>query len=310
MRKKSNMRNKIIPAVIGSLIGVSLTLSSSLLLAADEAKPAEDSTNIIAIVNGVDIDRSTLDAVLEMAKRSGSNAPIDERALLDDLILTELARQEAKKSGLAERDDVKAKVANFEDKLILNTWMQEKAAALDISDDELKAAYEARIADMPRIEYKARHILVKSEDEAKAVIEELKGGKDFTELAREKSTGPSGPMGGDLGWFKPQSMVQPFAEAVIAMKPGDVSKEPVQTQFGWHVIKLEEQRDVKLPELETMKPQLRRQLEQEKMREYMDKLQAESDVKVLLTEKAEPAPAAGEDKDDTEEGGDSAPGTE
>ncbi|HPQ94347.1 MAG TPA: peptidylprolyl isomerase [Thiolinea sp.] len=303
------MRTKIIPTVISSLLGVTLTLGSGLLLATEEQKPAESASSIVAIVNGVDIDRNTLEAVLEMAKRSGSNAPIDERALLDDLILTELARQEAKKSGLAERDDVKAKVANFEDKLILNTWMQEKAAALDISDEDLKQAYDARIADMPKTEYKARHILVKSEDEAKAIIEALKGGKDFTELAKEKSTGPSGPMGGDLGWFKPQSMVQPFAEAVIAMKPGDVSKEPVQTQFGWHVIKLEEQRDVKLPDLETMKPQLRRQLEQDKMREYMDKLQAESDVKILLTEKTEPA-AEDEGKDTPEEGGDSAPKTE
>ncbi|MEZ5448944.1 MAG: peptidylprolyl isomerase [Thiolinea sp.] len=263
-----------------------------------EASPADSNTDgdaIIAIVNGTDIKRSTLDAVIEMAKRSGAGDQIDDKALLEDLVITELARQEAKKSGLAEREDIQQKVENFADKLVLNTWMQEKASALDISDDDLKALYDQSIAKMPKNEYKARHILLKTEDEAKAIIEELKTGKDFADLAKEKSTGPSAPMGGDLGWFKPDSMVKPFAEAVIAMEPGSVSTAPVETQFGWHVIKLEEKRDVKLPELENMKPQLKRQLEQQKMMEFMQGLRKDADVKVLLTESTE-APKAEEMK--------------
>ncbi len=191
---------------------------------------------------------------------------------------------------------------NFADKLILNTWMQEKASSLDISEDELKAAYEERIKNMPKIEYKARHILVKTEDEGKAIIKELEGGKDFAELAKEKSTGPSGPSGGDLGWFKPQRMVKPFAEAVVKMEPGKISTAPVETQFGWHVIKLEEQRDVKLPEIDNMKPQLKRQLEQNKMMEYMEKLRAEADVKVLMKEKEPEAPKAEEEEKQNEDG--------
>ena len=98
-------------------------------------------------------------------------------------------------------------------------------------------------------------------------------------------------MGGDLGWFKTDSMVKPFAEAVAAMEPGQTSTEPVETQFGWHVIKLEEKRDVKLPELENMKPQLKRQIEQEKMMSYMKDLRTKADVKVLLKDEAKPATA-------------------
>ncbi len=281
------MRNKTNLLIASSLIGLSLAFPAM----AEDKKATDTADELVAIVNGTDLKRSTLDAVIEMAKRSRpGSSQIDEKALLDDLIATEIARQEAKKSGLGEREDVKAKVENFADKLILNTWMQEKASSLDISDDQIKALYEKRIKDMPKTEYKARHILVKTEEEGKALIKELANGKDFAELAKEKSTGPSGPAGGDLGWFKPQTMVKPFSEAVVAMKEGDVSAAPVETQFGWHVIKLEKKRDVKLPELDSMKPQLKRQLEQQKMVEYMEKLRAEADVKVLLKEKEAEAP--------------------
>ncbi|HMT92313.1 peptidylprolyl isomerase [uncultured Thiothrix sp.] len=259
--------------------------------ASTEAKPA-GADEIVAIVNGVDIKRDTLNTLMDMAKRSGAGDQVDEKTMLEDLVVTELARQEANKSGLAEREDVQEKLNNFKDKLVLNTWMQEKAAALNISDDELKAAYDKATSQMSKSEYKARHILVKTKDEAKAVLDELKAGKDFADLAKAKSTDTSAQMGGDLGWFKTDSMVKPFAEAVAAMEPGQTSTEPVETQFGWHVIKLEEKRDVKLPELENMKPQLKRQIEQEKMMAYMKDLRAKADVKVLLKEEAKPTAEA------------------
>lgn len=259
--------------------------------ASTEAKPA-GADEIVAIVNGVDIKRDTLNTLMDMAKRSGAGDQVDEKTMLEDLVVTELARQEANKSGLAEREDVQEKLNNFKDKLVLNTWMQEKAAALNISDDEVKVAYDKATAQMSKSEYKARHILVKTKDEAKAVLDELKAGKDFADLAKAKSTDTSAQMGGDLGWFKTDSMVQPFAEAVAAMEPGQTSTEPVETQFGWHVIKLEEKRDVKLPELDNMKPQLKRQIEQEKMMAYMKDLRAKADVKVLLKEEAKPTAEA------------------
>ncbi|TXH60240.1 MAG: peptidylprolyl isomerase [Thiothrix sp.] len=259
--------------------------------ATTEAKPA-GSEEIIAIVNGVDIKRDTLNTLMDMAKRSGAGDQVDEKTMLEDLVVTELARQEANKSGLAEREDVQEKLNNFKDKLVLNTWMQEKAAALNITDEEIKAAYDKATAQMSKSEYKARHILVKTQDEAKAILDELKAGKDFADLAKAKSTDTSAQMGGDLGWFKTDSMVKPFAEAVVAIEPGQISVAPVETQFGWHIIKVEEKRDVKLPELENMKPQLKRQIEQEKMMAYMKDLRAKADVKVLLKDEPKAAEAA------------------
>ena len=290
-------KSPISTIIAGSLIGLSLAFNPAIAEETSEAK----GTELIAIVNGTDITYDTLSSVVEMAKRQRPGEEIDEKALLDDLIATELARQEAAKAGFKEREDIKARVENFADKLILNTWMQEKANSLEIAEEDLQAAYEARIANMPRHEYKARHILVKTEDEGKTLVEELKTGKDFAELAKEKSTGPSGPTGGDLGWFKPESMVKPFAEAVRAMEPGRVTTAPVETQFGWHVIKLEEKRDVKLPEMENMKPQLKRQLEQSRMLEYMKELRTAAEVKILYKEKPAPAPKAEAEEDEAAE---------
>ncbi|EIJ33177.1 peptidylprolyl isomerase [Thiothrix nivea] len=276
--------NKIIAT---GLVGLTLIATT---LYADDKK-------VVATVNGVEITQETLDAVSGMVSRSTQGEKVDSKALLDDLIVTELARQEANKAGLAERDEVKNKVKDFTDKLVLNLWTQEQAASFKPSDDELKKAYEERTSGDNKYEYKARHILMKTQEEAAAVIKELESGVDFADLAKKKSTGPSGPTGGDLGWFKAESMVKPFSAAVAKMEPGTISKEPVQTQFGWHVIKLEERRDVKPPSFDDMKPQLEREFEQKKMLEYMDGLRSKADVKVMLPEdKASEAKPAEEQK--------------
>lgn len=276
--------NKIIAS---GLVGLSLMATG---LYADEAK-------VVATVNGTEITKETLDSVADMVRRSTQGDTTDNKAILDDLIITELARQEAQKSGLAEREDIKNKVKDFTDKLILNAWTQEKASSFKPSDEELKKAYEELTSGDNKFEYKARHILMKNKEEATAVIKELEGGVDFADLAKKKSTGPSAPTGGDLGWFKSDAMVKPFSAAVSKMEPGTISKEPVQTQFGWHVIKLEERREVKQPEFDSLKPQLERQYQQKKMLEYMDELRSKAEVKVTLPEE----PAA-EKKSDTKDG--------
>lgn len=277
--------NKIIAT---GLIGLSLMATS---LYADDTKESK----AVATVNGVDISQGTLDSVVDVVRRSTQGEQVDSKGILDDLITTELARQEAQKSGLAEREDIKDKVKDFTDKLILNAWTQEKAASFTPSDDELKKAYEERISGDNKYEYKARHILLKTKEEAEAIIKELESGVDFADLAKKKSTGPSAPTGGDLGWFKADAMVKPFSAAIAKMEPGTISKEPVQTQFGWHVIKLEERRDVKQPDFEALKPQLERQYQQKKMLEYMDELRSKADVKVMLPEeKADETKSGGE----------------
>jgi len=283
-------------------IVVGLALVSSPALFAEEAKvaekpaektaekPAEPAVVVakdVATVNGVVISQETLTAYMNVINRSRPEGGVSPKEALDDLIITELALQQAKKDGVAEREVVKKQIAEAAKKVILTTWTREKSENMKIDEADLKAAYDESMKDQASKEYKARHILVEKEDVAKAIIKELVGGGDFEKLAKEKSTGPSGPKGGDLGWFKPSTMVPPFAKAVEAMKKGDVSKEPVKTNFGWHIIKLEEIRDAKLPTFESMKPQMKPMLAQKKMIKYIESLRKTADIKITLPEGAE-----------------------
>ena len=259
------------------------------------AKPAitvEDT--VVATVNGDKIMKSTLDGYLALLKKSGK---VDPQAALDDLVATEVALQQAKKSGIIDRPDIQKKIADFKRNMLLTTWTQEKVKSFKFSDEEIKSTYDERVAKLASKEYNARHILLKKEDEAKAIIKEIAGGADFEKLAKEKSTGPSAANGGSLGWFKAQTMVPAFANAVKDMKKGDVSKAPVKTQFGFHVIKLEDSRDAKLPTLESLKPQLQRVLSQKKMLAFMEEIKKTADIKTMLPEvKAPTEPVKAEEK--------------
>jgi peptidyl-prolyl cis-trans isomerase C len=258
---------------------ISISILSAIF--ATSAAFAED--KVVATVNGTSITQTALDEITEMMKLSRRAAgELSSNELLDDLIITEVVRQEAAKAKLTDRDDVKQKIKDFTDRLILSVWSQDKLKTLKISDEELKAAYDKRMESQAKEEYKARHILLKTVEEAKAVIVELKKGTDFAELAKTKSTGPSSSKGGDLGWFAPSAMVAPFADVVEKMAKEAISETPVKTEFGYHVIKLEDKRPIKLPSFDTVKPQLQRVIEQKKMREYVQTLRTAADVKVLL----------------------------
>ena len=137
------------------------------------------------------------------------------------------------------------------------------------TDEEMQALYAEQIEMAPPLEYKARHILLETQGEAVAVISELEGGSDFAELAKAKSTGPSGPSGGDLGWFPPEQMVAEFSSAVTALGDGEFTRSPVQTQFGWHVILREESRESPPPPYDSVTDVLKQQVEQQKLRDYI-----------------------------------------
>lgn len=297
------MLNKKILAA--SIMGVLMT-TASLTTQAEDAKTAPVEDTVIATVNGDKIMKSTLDGYMEILKKSGK---ADQEAAVDDLVATEIALQEAKKTDILDRPESKKAIADFTRNVLLKTWTKEKVESFEITDAELKAAYDERVTNLAAQEFNARHILVKTEDDAKAIIKEIEGGADFEKLAKEKSTGPSGSNGGSLGWFKAQTMVPAFADAVKGMKKGDVSKAPVKTQFGFHIIKLEDSRNAKLPTMESLKPQLQRVTSQKKMLTYMEDLKKTADVKITLPEpakveeaaesaapKAEEAPAAEEKK--------------
>ncbi len=271
--------------LVASIMSVCLTAVSLTSLNAEEKAKTDV---VIATVNGDKIMKSTLDGYLAILKKSGKG---DKEAAVNDLVATEIALQEAKKTDILERPEIKKMLSDFTRNVLLKTWTKEKVESFDIGDAAIKAAYDERVTKLASQEFNARHILLKTEDEAKAVIKEVAGDADFATVAKEKSTGPSGSNGGSLGWFKAQTMVPAFADAVKAMKKGEVSKEPVKTQFGYHVIKLEDSRDAKLPTLESLKPQLQRVISQQKMLAYMEDLKKTAKIEITLPEepKAEKA---------------------
>jgi len=146
-----------------------------------------------------------------------------------------------------------------------------------VSETEVKAEYDAQVANMPK-EYKARHILVEKKETAESIIRELQAGGDFAKLAASESKDASGKNGGDLGWFSLQTMVKPFADAVAALEKGKTTEQPVQTEFGWHVIQLEDVRSGEAPKFEDVKPQVEMFAQRKKLQAYLDELRKTAQV--------------------------------
>lgn len=282
--------------------GISLGLGlSQAVLADSHAETAPAATDaVVAVVNGKEITQDSLNKYLSVVQRSADPKKSDPRAALDDLVATELALQEAAKTDILSRAEVKQRIEDFTRNVLLTTWTKEKVEAFEVTDEDLQKTYDERVKKDADDEFKARHILLKTEDEAKAVIKEIADGGKFEDIAKEKSTGPSASNGGDLGWFKSSTMVKPFADAVKEMKKDGVSEAPVKTQFGWHVIKLEDTRPAKLPALDTLKPQLKQMMAQQMMMDYMEKMKESAEIKIMLAdekaeaEKAEAAPEKAE----------------
>ncbi|AJE44978.1 peptidylprolyl isomerase [Celeribacter indicus] len=243
---------------------------------AQEETPVDTSPDtVVAKVNDTEI---TLGHIIA-ARRS---LPPQYQSLSDeqlyDGIVNQIVQQELLRQSLGEPTDALRYQLENEERMVIAGHMLENVAYEAITDEALQEAYDAKFADFePGREYHAAHILVETEDEAKEIVTELEGGADFAELAREKSTGPSGPNGGDLGWFGLGMMVAPFEEAVVDMEEGAVS-EPVQTQFGWHVIKLMETRMAEVPPLEEVRDELAAEIQDAAIREKMETLEAEGTV--------------------------------
>lgn len=238
---------------------------------------AQDADTVVAKVNDEAI---TLGQMIAM--RQGLDAQTTQGlpdAALWDLMLDQMIRQTAvaqQAQPLSKRDAIAIEV---EKRAYLAGSVLEKVAGAEPSEAELKAAYDQAFGGQtgPKIEYNAAHILVKTKEEAEAIEKALKDGGDFGKLAEEKSTDNSGPNKGDLGWFQPEQMVPPFAEAVKALKKDEVSA-PVETQFGWHVIKLIDQREVTPPKLDEVKEQLAVQVRRDKVQAAIEKRVAESKI--------------------------------
>ncbi|GAB4381803.1 peptidylprolyl isomerase [Albidovulum sp.] len=242
------------------------------------ADPSADT--VVAKVNGAEITLGHMIAIRESLPPQ--YLQLDDKVLFDG-ILDQLIQQEtlaeAAAAHLTRRDELM--LENQKRGYLAGVTLDAVARAA-VTDDAVRALYDETYAKAdPGKEYNASHILVKTEDEARAIIAELEGGADFATLAKEKSTGPSGPNGGELGWFGPGMMVKPFEDAVVALQPGEISG-PVETQFGWHVIRLNEVRNATVPSLDEAREQIEGDLRQKAVEQAVADMTAKAEVTKMV----------------------------
>jgi peptidyl-prolyl cis-trans isomerase C len=225
-------------------------------------------------VKDVDVDSAVFDAYLESRfQKPAAQATAEDRATVEkELKDIYLLTTTPKAKEFTNDPKIKAQLELQYRGTIAQAVARDFVESNPATDAEILAQYEVQIKESSDLQYKARHILVATQAEAQDLITQLGEGADFSVLAKEHSTGPSGPNGGDLGWFAPEQMVKPFADAVVALDDGAFSPEPVQTQFGWHVILREESRANEPPTLDSVRDAIKQRVEQEKFQAYMQGL--------------------------------------
>ena len=248
------------------------TLIAVVTLAASGFSTATAET--VVTVNDVDIDSTVFDAYLESRfQKPAAQASAEERATVErELTDIYLLTTQPKAEEFAKDPQIKAQLELQYRGTIAQAVARDFVESNPATDAEILAEYETQLEQSSDKQYKARHILVETQSEAQDLVDQLDEGADFQALAKEHSTGPSGPNGGDLGWFAPDQMVKPFADAVVALEDGAYSKAPVQTQFGWHVILREDTRENEPPTLESVRDAIKQRVEQEKFQDYMQGL--------------------------------------
>lgn len=244
--------------------------------------PAAYAADAIATVNGKQIKQSVYDYIAKDATARGQKVDDQvKQAITNKLIDSELVYQEAQKMGLDKQPDYIAREELSRRELLTSSYLQDFVKKNPISDADTKAAYEQYKKAYGDKEYSARHILVKTEAEAKDIIAQLGKGADFAKLAKEKSMDPgSKDKGGDLGWFSPATMVKPFSDAVADLQKGAVSANPAQTQFGWHVIKLVDTRSAQPLAYDKVKEGLQKNLQQRNLEKMMSDLRTKAKIDI------------------------------
>ena len=252
-------------------------LLSALLAIAAGAQAADEKA--AALVNGVAIPQARVDIRVKAAAQQGQpDSPEIRKAIRDDLINLEVISQTATKNGLDKQPEIAQQLELARQSVLAGAFVQDYAKSHPISDDMLKQEYENLKKRVGTKEYKLSHILVGTEDEAKKAAAEVKKGAKFAKVAKAKSMDPgSKDNGGDLGWAVPSNFVQPFGDAVLKLNKGQVSA-PVQTQYGWHIIKLEDTRDLKVPTFEEMKPNLDKRLQQQALQKTIEEMRGKAKI--------------------------------
>jgi peptidyl-prolyl cis-trans isomerase C len=253
-------------------------LASIGLVAAGALASSAAFAETIFTVNGVDVDSAVVDIYFQsrLAQQGGQATPEQREALMTELRDIYILSTQENAKALAEDPQIAAQIELQRLGVVAQAVAADFFEKTEITDEEVLAEYNVQVELAPPLQYKARHILVESQGEAVAVIAELNEGADFEELAKEKSTGPSGPTGGDLGWFSPNQMVEPFSNAVQGLEDGQYSSEPTQTQFGWHVILREESRESEAPTLDSVQENIRQVIQQRKFTEHLAGLREEA----------------------------------
>ena len=248
------------------------------LLAAFAAAPAFAQN--IAVVNGTPIPKARVDALVDQLVHQGQqDSPQLQAAVREELINREILMQEAARRGIPTRPDVKAQVAIAQQTVVLRALIEDFLKNNQPTDEEVTARYDALVKEAGGKEYHLHHILVDNEQEAKDLIAKIKAGASFEDLAKQYSKDPgSGKNGGDLDWSDPKAYVPEFAAAAEKLQKGQMTDTPVHTQFGWHIIRLDDTRDITPPPLEQVRPQIVQQIQQEKLQAFEESLRKKAKI--------------------------------
>ena len=258
------MKKALLTAVAAAAIGIALPVAAQ----------------NVAIVNGKPVPKARVDMLQQQLAKAGR--PVSEEQagqLKDEVIAREIFMQEASKRGLDATDDFKAQMELARQTILIRELFADYQKANPVTDADIKAEYDKFVASNGGKEYKASHILVENEDQAKKIIADLKKGAKFEDLAKKMSKDPgSGQNGGDLDWATPSSYVPEFSQAMTKLKKGETTQVPVKSQFGWHVIRVTDIRDAKLPDFNEVKPQIAQTLQQQKLAQFQDSLRKSAKV--------------------------------
>ena len=254
-----------------------LAVRAALVLAASAVALAAQAQNI-ATVNGKPVPKSRVDVLLKQAARSGQPVgPELQQQAKDQVVLREIFVQEAEKKGVPASADYKEQMELARQSILIRELFEDYKKKNPVTDDEAKAEYDKFKASATGTEYRARHILVEKEDEAKALIAQIKGGASFEELAKKNSKDPgSGANGGDLDFAAPSAYVPEFSQAMVKLKKGEMTQEPVKTQFGYHIIRLDDTREAQFPSFDDVKGQLKQREEQQKIGQFVEDMRAKA----------------------------------
>ena len=250
------------------------------ILGALAINPAFAEEKSAAMVNGISIPQARIDLRIKASTMHGQQADSPElrKAIREDMINLEVMVQEAAKLGLDKDAEVVQQVELVKGQVLAGAFVQDYTKKHPVSEDQLKQEYDKLKAKLGSKEYNARHILVGTEEEARAVITQLDKKAKFEKLAEKSKDTGSASQGGSLGWNIPSNFVPEFANVMANLKKGEYTKAPVQSQFGWHVIKLDDVRDMKVPSFEELKPQLQQRLQQQLIQKAITDLRAKAKI--------------------------------